>query len=233
MKRFKKWTVLFLTAVMVFTGVAVMPMDAEAKKKENHWYDGDTPEEYDNVVETSWGLELTPTVVTNFHAPSVKALVPSSTKAEFDRESGVAVSIYDDAKTVVFADDNGGYGERAEAVLNSALQATSSQKAAVITLNLMKYEGKCYKMVETTTNDLEFKIAIPDSIRKNNNTRDFAMIRINADGSVSYLPDLDDDPYVLTFKTNYFMAYNVYCLAYGPQGAFDAYRPVVTTLPQQ
>ena len=98
-------------------------------------------------------------------------------------------------------------------------------RVSIVTINLMKYEGKAYKLVPNTLNDIEFKVAIPKSVYES--YRSYAMVRLNPDGTVSYLTDLDNDPATLTFKTNYFDAYNVYGFVYGAAGAFDAYKPVV------
>ena len=57
------------------------------------------------------------------------------------------------------------------------------------------------------------------------------MLRLNADGTVSYLTDLDADPKTITFRTNYFGTYSVYCLVYGGHGCFDAYKPAPQLIP--
>lgn len=195
------------------------------------WIDGDTPGDYYNRVVDSYSNIYVPTIMTNFHASSLATLVPISSKAEFDKESGAAASKYSDAMTVAYVGDNVGYGPSARAVLNTALTGVGATNVATISLNLFKYEGSVYKAVDVTTDNLKYIVNIPKSVRSS--SRDYAMIRINPDGSYSYLADEDSDPLTLTFETNYYNAYNVYCFAYAPHGAFDAYKTKQTLVTAQ
>lgn len=215
------WKKIMATALSAAL-IAGMSMSADAK----NWIDGNTPEELNNRVSTSTDEVFTPSVVTDFHASDIPALVPVSPKSLFDKMTGVDVSHYTDACTHVYVDNNGEYGPECKKALNNALYAVGAKNGATITLNLLKYEGGVYKSVAVTEQELEFKMQIPKSLRAS--TRDFAIIRVNADGTTSYLTDLDTDSKTVTFRTNYFDGYNVYCLAYGGTGCFDAYKPQVT-----
>lgn len=221
MKHLKKFAALVLTAAIAISCMPGMMVFA----KGNDWMDGDTPAEYENRVKTSADMVFSPTVQTNFHAPGVKALIPSSPKGLFDLVTGVNTSIYADAKSVVYVVDNEGYGDLAKAALGNTMTALGATRVSSLTLNLFKYEGCAYKPVTATPLQLEFMVQIPKSVRAN--TRDFAMLRINADGSVSVLPDLDSDPITMTFTTDYFAINNVYALVYAPKGVFEAFKPVV------
>lgn len=220
MKKFMKK----LTAVALTVGILVSMIPSGRVYAKNAWIDGDTPEKYTNRVTTSNDLTFAPTVRTNFHAGSIKALIPTSPKSFIDHNTGVDVSYYDDATSFVFVDENNGYGELAKAVLNNAITQVNGTLVTTVTLNLFKYEGKAYKMIESTTDDIQFMVSIPSSVRAN--TRDYAMVRINRDGSFTYLTDADADPITLTFTTNYFAADDLYALIYAPHGAFDPYKPV-------
>jgi len=221
-KTFKKLTALATVVALAATIFVANPISVQARS----WIDGDTPEKFENRVKSSFGVIYRPTVRTNFHASSMKALLPSTPEHLIDIETGVNVSQYDDAFSCVFVDDNTEYGELADVALDNALAAINGGTyVSIVTINLMKYEGKAYKLVPNTLNDIEFKVAIPKSVYES--YRSYAMVRLNPDGTVSYLTDLDNDPATLTFKTNYFGAYNVYGFVYGAAGAFDAYKPVV------
>lgn len=215
MRKFgKKFIALATACAMLF----MLPATVRA----DDWIDGDTPSSYDNRVVDSLGNVYTPTVRTNFHAPSVRALIPYSSKSLFDQATGVSTSKYADAYSCVYAVDNTGYGTLANTALTSALKTVGGTNVATFTLNLFKYEGSAYKQTATTANDLEFMIYIPTSVRSA--SRDFALLRLNADGTISYLTDKDTDSYTVTFDTNYFGTNDLYCLAYAPKGAFNAYK---------
>ncbi len=213
MKFAKKFMALALAGALLFTTSVTAKAD---------WVDGDTG--YENRVTDSYGTIYTPTVMTNFHAPSILALIPFSPAVEINQATKANVSYYDDARSVVYVGENNEYGELAQAAVNSALTATGATKAATVSLNLFLYEGKAYKQVVLTDNEVAFKIQIPKALRSA--SRDFCVLRLNVDGTVSYLTDLDTDNATVTFKTNYFGAYDLYVLAYAADGAFDAYAKV-------
>lgn len=219
MKIFGKKMIALATAAVM---VCAVPFTSQAA-----WIDGDTPSNYNNRVVDSYSNIYVPTVRTNFHAPTVSALIPVSSKADMDAASGAAASYYADAETFVYVGENVEYGSSAKTVLNTALTKVGGTNVDTITLNLFKYEGSVYKAVTSTTNNLKFMVSIPQSIRAS--SRDYAMIRINADGSYTYLTDLDTDAITLTFETNYFAANDLYCLVYAAHGAFDSYKPAAQT----
>ena len=222
-KTLKKLTALATVVALAATIFVANPISVQAK---NSWIDGDTPEEFDNRVKTSFGTRFRPTVRTNFHASSMKALVPTSPQAEFDLATGANLSLYEDAYSCIFVDNNSEYGELARGTLDGALSVISGGTyVTTFTLNLLLHEGGVYKLIPNSVNDLEFKAAVPKSLQKSG--RDFAMIRLNPEGTVTFLTDLDTDPLSVTFRTNYFDAYNVYAFVYGHKGAFDAYKPVI------
>jgi hypothetical protein len=220
MKKFGKKFIALATACAVFM---MLPATVLA----DDWIDGDTPSSYDNRVIDSLNNVYTPTVRTNFHAPSIRALIPYSSKSLFDKETGVSTSKYSDAYSCVYATENTGYGTLAQTALASALKTVGGTNVTTVTLNLFKYEGSTYKQVTSTADNLEFMVYIPTSVRSA--ARDFAMIRLNADGTISYLPDQDTDSYTVTFDTNYFGTNDLYCLVYAPKGAFNAYKTAAAT----
>ncbi len=215
LKTWKRFMAVFMMAVLL-TG---LPVSADAKE----WVDGNTPDELSNRVKTSRGAELSPSARTDFHVWHFAGVIPTSPRAFIDRETGVSTSFYDDAYTLFYMCDNGQYGPLAEESLYYALKNAGAEKGDAITINLLKYEGQAFKSIDYTEHDIEFRLAIPDNLV--NKDRDFAMLRLNLDGTVSYLTDLDTDSKTLTFQTNYFEGQNVYCLAYGGKGCFDAYKP--------
>jgi hypothetical protein len=222
MRIWKKMTALVLAAaVMVGT-----PLAACAK---NAWIDGNTPEELTNRVTTTSGEVIWPSVVTDFHATDLAALVPITPMNVFDVETGANISQYADAATHVYVGNNREYGQIAKSALDSARWAVGAQMGPSFTMNLFLYEGGVYKPRESTIQEMDFVMEIPKSLR--DNTRDFAVLRLNADGTVSYLTDLDADPKTITFRTNYFGTYSVYCLVYGGHGCFDAYKPAPQLIP--
>lgn len=225
MKLWKKMTALVLAAtVMVAT-----PLIACAEP--NAWIDGNTPEEYTNRVTTTAGAIIWPSVVTDFHASDLKALVPITPMNVFDAETGANISYYPDAATHVYVANNREYGQLARGAVQYASSAVGAEMGPTFTMNLFLYEGGVYKPRLSTVQDMEFVMEIPKSLR--DNTKDYAVLRLNADGTVSYLTDLDTDPRTVTFKTNYFGTYSLYCLAYGGHGCFDAYKPVQLVLVDQ
>lgn len=225
-KTFKKLTAAALSLALAATVFVANPAVANAK---SDWIDGDTPDNFENRVKSSYGVIYSPSIRTNFHASSMKAVVPFTPRHIVDAETGVNVSQYEDAFSCLFVDDNTEYGDLAKAALDGALSTINEGTyIATITMNLFKHEGDTYKLVPTTVSELEFKVAIPKSVYQSH--RDYAMIRLNGDGTVSYLTDMDIDPATLTFKTNYFDVHSVYGFVYGAKGAFDAYKPVVAPL---
>lgn len=222
-KTLKKLTALATVVALAATIFVANPISVQAK---NSWIDGDTPEKYDNRVKTSFGTRFRPTVRTNFHASSLKAFVPTSPQAEFDLATGVNTSLYEDAYSCVFVGNNSEYGELARASLDGALSIINGGTyITTFTLNILLHEGGVYKLVPNSPTDLEFKMAVPKSMQKSG--RDFAVIRLNPEGTVTFLTDLDTDPLTVTIRTNYFAPYNVYAYVYGNTGAFDAYKPVI------
>lgn len=217
MKIWKKMTAVALTAAVI----AATPLTASAK---NAWIDGNTPEDITNRVETSTGEFIAPSVVTDFYATDLVALVPVSPKGVFDAETRANVSYYADAATHVYVANNREYGQLAKSAIETARTAVGAELGPTFTMNLFLYEGKAYKPLESTTQNMTFIMEIPKSLRSV--ARDFAVLRLNADGTVSYLTDLDTDSRTVTFETNYFGTYSLYCLAYGGHGCFDAYKPV-------
>lgn len=217
-----------MTALVLAAAVAVgTPLVACAEP--NAWIDGNTPEELTNRVTTTSGEIIWPSVVTDFHATDLKALVPITPMNVFDMETGANISQYKDASTHVYVANNREYGQLAKSALDSARWAVGAQMGPTFTMNLLLYEGGVYKAKESTVQEMDFVMEIPKSLK--DNTKDFAVLRLNADGTVSYLTDLDADPGTITFRTNYFGAYSLYCLAYGGHGCFDAFKPVVQLIP--
>lgn len=226
MKLWKKATALVLAAVIVVG----TPLAAQA---ESHWIDGNTPEvvkmgdkevEINNRVTTSAGEILWPSVITDFHATDIPSLIPISPKGVFDMETRASASHYDDAATHVYVANNREYGQLAKAAMNNAINAVGGKLGPSFTLNLFLYEGKAYKPQISTVQEMDFIMQIPKSLREI--TRDFAVLRLNPDGTISYLTDLDMDPKTITFRTNYFGTYSLYVLAYGGHGCFDAFKPL-------
>lgn len=217
-----------MTALVLAAAVAVgTPLVACAEP--NAWIDGNTPEELTNRVTTTSGEIIWPSVVTDFHATDLKALVPITPMNVFDMETGANISQYADAATHVYVANNREYGQLAKSALDSARWAVGAQMGPTFTMNLFLYEGGVYKAKESTVQEMDFVMEIPKSLK--DNTKDFAVLRLNADGTVSYLTDLDADPSTITFRTNYFGVYSLYCLAYGGHGCFDAFKPAVQLIP--
>ena len=122
-KTFKKLTALATVVALAATIFVANPISVQARS----WIDGDTPEKFENRVKSSFGVIYRPTVRTNFHASSMKALLPSTPEHLIDIETGVNVSQYDDAFSCVFVDDNTEYGELADVALDNALAGINGQ----------------------------------------------------------------------------------------------------------
>jgi len=215
MRTVKKLMAFVLAAALV-TGLSV---PAQAKRD---WIDGDTPEDQNNRIEPSEGERIRPTVRTNFHAAGVEALIPISPKAVFDQETGVDKSAYEDAYSLVYVCDND-YGPLAAQVIENTIGDAPIETANALIIHLFSHENDDYRTIENTSQDLTFALMIPDAIRDEN--RDYAILRLNEDRTMTFLTDLDTDPVTLTFNTNYFGGMNLYCIVYGGKGCFDAYKP--------
>lgn len=216
----KKVICALLTICMAAGLFVAAPLNADAKDR----IFGDTPDYLDNRVVVGENTIIYPTVVTNYHAETIRALVPTSSKEDFDKATGVDKSIYADAATYVYVVDNYQFGTEAKKSINAKLTEAGAQNLATVTLNLIKYEGYAYKGITSTEQELEFKLGLTDTQKKAN--KDYAVLRLNKDGSVTVLLDQDTDAGVVTFKTNSFEANNVYCLAMVDKGGFDKYKPV-------
>lgn len=217
MKIWKKMTAIVVAAAMTVGS----PLVACAGK--NAWIDGNTPEELVNRVTTTQEEILAPSVVTDFHSTDLVALIPITPRILFDMETRANVSHYADAETHVYVANNREYGQLAKAAIDSAANMVEAKLGPTFTMNLFLFEGGVYKPQEATVQEMQFMTEIPKSIR--GNTRDFAVLRLNEDGTVSYLTDLDADPKTITFQTNYFGTYSLYAIAYGGHGCFDAFKP--------
>ena len=114
----------------------------------------------------------------------------------FDAETGANISYYPDASTHVYIANNREYGQLAKGALDSARYAVGAQMGPSFTMNLFLYEGGVYKPRESTVQEMDFVMEIPKSLR--DNARDYAVLRLNVDGTVSYLTDLDTDPKTVT-----------------------------------
>ena len=210
----KRLLALFLAVVL---GLAV-PVNSYA------WsIDGNTPTTYTNRAKDSYGNIHGPSVMTNFFAGSIGSLFPVSPVSVIDHETGVDVSWYNDAMSVAYVCDNNSYGPLAQKALYGVRDMFGAKNIAAITLNLFIFEGSLNKLVPSTTGNIQFMVQVPENVRSN--YRDYAMLRLNADGTVSILPDLDDDAKTFTFETNYFATDDVYLMVYAAKGAFDAYKP--------
>lgn len=214
----KQWMKRMIALMLVAVMAMAVPMNTYA------WsIDGNTPEAYTNRAKDSLGNVHGPTVMTNFFAGSIGSLFPVSPVATIDHETKVDVSWYNDAQSVVYVCDNNSYGPMAQKALYGVRDMFGAKNIAAVTLNLFIFEGSLNKLVPSTTGNLQFMVQVPENVRSN--YRDYAMLRLNADGTVSILPDLDDDAKTFTFETNYFATDDVYLMVYAAKGAFDAYKP--------
>ncbi len=219
MKVFRKMTAILLM-VSLLAGTSMVTL-AENRDP----IDGNTPEDLTNRIETSTGLYMVPSVMTDFNVYHYDAVIPISPKGYIDVLSGTATSQYADAFTHIFITDNRDYGPLAAQSLDLVTTLLGVKRYSAISINLMKYEGLCYKQIDYTPYDIEFVLQMPKELRDKN--LDYAIGRLNEDGSVSILTDLDTELKTVTFTTNYFKVYNLYCLLSGPKGCFDAFKPVV------
>lgn len=218
MKIMKKLAAVLL-ASSLFVGMSMVALAGKDP------IDGGTPEDLKNRIETSTGLHIKPSIITDYHVWHYDAIVPISPKSYIDTLTGVATSQYSDSYSYFYLSDNYEYGSLAAQSLDIMMKALGAKRHDAVTINLKKYEGMCHKSIECTDGNLEFIWEIPKDLR--NKDRDYAIARLNADGSVSVLTDSDTDSKTVTFATNYFKDCNLYCLIYGPKGCFDAYKPVV------
>ena len=131
----------------------------------NAWIDGNTPEELTNRVTTTSGEIIWPSVVTDFHATDLTALVPITPMNVVDMETGANISQYADAASHVYIANNREYGQLAKSALDSARWAVGAQMGPSFTMNLFLYEGGVYKPRESTIQEMDFVMEIPKKLR--------------------------------------------------------------------
>jgi len=108
-------------------------------------------------------------------------------------------------------------GELARQAVTNAASSVKGKVATYleITLGICGPEGGVIRNVEQLPTPIEFTLAAPEGI--DGSQYDFAVVRLHGDGKVDILPDLDNDPATITFRTDRF---SVYAVIYGDKGAF-------------
>ena len=150
----------------------------------------------ENKVAVSGAAPVAVAVVTEQSTLNTFASLPADQYAEVKMENGVS----DNARNLIdsVADAR---GVKVASAMEIYIQATTSNGAPAGT-------------VSEFSAPIEFTVQVPSDI--NENDYDFAMIRIH-DGKADILPDIDDDPKTITFRTDKFSAY---AIVYGEKGSF-------------
>ena len=114
----------------------------------------------------------------------------------------------------------GSVGPDAQTVLTNAVMSTGATLAYVVDVSLnVEEDGIPVGSVHELSSPVTLAVEAPSGI--DGNLYDFAVIRIHGDGSVTVLPDLDNDPKTITFATDRF---SIFAVVYNTKGSFDVVK---------
>ena len=193
-----------------------MVLGSSVPVQARQYCDGDTPEGIENYVIGADGVKIHSSIRTTFMTPEIGSLCPITPYTDFNKETGVDVSPYKEARSEMYllpAELN----DNRIASLQAAEQGLGVKRVGFTSMYLFRYEG--YLIPITETNKLmQFRIGIDRSIV--NKDREYVLIELNWAGEPTYYLDIDDDNYTMTFATKDFSGYNMYVLEYAPRGSF-------------
>lgn len=168
----------------------------------------DVEEEMDVI--TSSGTVLGSTVsVSNVTANAVVITTPYQNVASAAGLTG---------EQAVTASVTGYLGPEAQKTLDNAVMAAGANLAYAVEVALNTSDGIS---VHELSSPITLVMDLPGNL--DGNVYDFAVIHIHGDGTVTLLPDLDDDPKTITVSSDRF---SVYAVIYGAKGSFSAARGV-------
>lgn len=114
----------------------------------------------------------------------------------------------------------GSLGPDAQAVLNNAVMSVGAELAYIVDISLnVEENGVPVGSMHELSSPVTLVVEAPYGI--DGNLYDFAIIRIHGDGSVTLLPDLDDDPNTVTFATDRF---SIFAVVYNTKGSFTVVK---------
>lgn len=87
----------------------------------------------------------------------------------------------------------------AKAAIDAAAASQGGEVGPMINLEFGKMAGGKYSLLSSNGPEIQIALGIPASFR--NASKTFAMVRVQAGGVVTILPDIDDNPNTITFAT--------------------------------
>lgn len=178
----------------------------------NNSVSSSSEEDTDDVVVTTSGEAVVSETPTQVTGGVTSAAITTETSTINAAVGGVNTGEY-----VNVSVSNSQCGPEARKMVNAAANSVGAEIAAVLDIfvDVVNQNGVPSKNVTELSAPIEFKVSAPEDI--DGNVYDFAVIRIH-DGQATILPDVDNDPTTVTFRTDKF---SVYALIYDEKGAFD------------
>ena len=165
-----------------------------------------------STVKLGNGTVLKTTVGGSYSAKGVSGIAVTAPKNVVGAALGVAAG---EQAYVSIADSN--YGPNAQQCIRSTATALGAEVGPVLDIFAGKLKGSQITNVSKANKIIDFKVAAPSGFALKAGY-EFAIIRVEADGTVTVLPDWDDDPTTITFYTNTF---GVFAMAQVPAGTLD------------
>jgi len=177
--------------------------------------DDESEDNANDTVTTASGETLISAAAINATA-SIPAVVRTP-QSEVTAAAASAVGGLEEGQYAAAAVKDSQCGELARQAVTNAASSVKGKVAAYleITLGICDPEVGVIRNVEQLSTPIEFTLAAPEGI--DGSQYDFAVVRLHGDGRADILPDLDNDPATITFRTDRF---SVYAVIYGDKGAF-------------
>lgn len=172
-----------------------------------------TVKESSSVV-NSEGVRMVTSTVGAYSAASVKGVAVVTPMKDVNAALGLSGKSFG----YVIARDSL-RGPLAMAQVEKFVSASGVEMGSVLDILLGKTaNGEPVSFLDKVEGNVRFVVGIPDNFAGN---YDYAMVRMESGGALTVLPDIDNDPTILTFESN---ASGLFAMVRGAAGCFDAYK---------
>jgi len=172
-----------------------------------------------NVVTSSTGESITSTIPTQVNSGISAALTTHGSVINF--AAGLSESEKNDGIHIESRISDSQCGELAKQSLQIAAESVGAKTAHTleIYMGMVGKNGAPQGDIESLLMPIEICLSIPDGI--DGSLYDFAVVRLQKDGTFVILPDIGTDSTTINFETDQF---GVFSIIYGEKGSFDTYK---------
>lgn len=163
-------------------------------------------------VKMADGTVVKSTVTGSYSAKSVQGIVVATPAAAVNAALGVAEG---EQAYVTVADSN--YGPQAQQCVENAAAALGTEVGPVLDIFAGKLSGGSFKTVAKAGQLVEFKVGVPANFVLKPGY-ELAVIRVEAGGAVTVLPNWSADASTLSFFTD---SFGVFAMTQVPAGTLD------------